>query len=56
MWRIKYYLTTGQLRSKTFPSLEAATKFIVYSICSWDVYDCYKIDQPKDWACSRLSS
>lgn len=44
MWCIKYYLTTGQLRSKTFSNLEEATKFIVYSICSWDVHDCYKID------------
>ena len=44
MWRLKYYLATGQLRSKTFTSLEEAVRFSVYSIYAWDVYDCYKID------------
>jgi hypothetical protein len=44
MWQLKYYLTTGQLRSKTFPSLSEAVAFSVYAISSWDVYDCYKIN------------
>lgn len=44
MWRVRYYLTGGTLTGKTFASLAAATEFIVYKICSWDVYECYKID------------
>jgi len=44
MWKLKYYLTTGQLVTKLFPTLEEAVTFSVYSICAWDVHDCYKID------------
>jgi hypothetical protein len=44
MWLIKYYLATGQLRSKTFPNLAEATDFMVYRISAWDVHDCYRVD------------
>jgi len=52
MWVLKYYLTTGQLVTKLFPSLSEVTEFVVYKICAWNVHDCYR----EDWACSRLSS
>jgi hypothetical protein len=44
MWKVKYYLTGGTRIAKTFPSLSEATDFMVYKICTWDVYDCYRVD------------
>jgi len=43
MWRVQYYLTGGTRTSKIFDSLHAATEFMVYKICTWDVYECYLI-------------
>ena len=43
MWRVRYYLTGGTRTAKSFGSLAEATDFIVYKICSWDVYDCYLV-------------
>lgn len=44
MWRVRYYLVGGTFTVKTFPSLRAATEFMVYKINSWDVHDCYRVD------------
>ena len=44
MWRVTHYLVGGTLVEKTFPSLEAATRFVVYNIHSWDVREFYKLD------------
>ena len=44
MWRVSYYLVGGTFTAKTFPSLAAATDFIVYKISAWDVHDCYRVD------------
>ena len=44
MWRVRYYLTGGTLVAKTFPSLHAATDFMVYKICTWRVHECYLIE------------
>jgi len=43
MWRVGYY-QIGIRFTKTFPSLDAATRFMVYEISSWDVYECYRVD------------
>jgi hypothetical protein len=43
MWQVSYYPTGGKLTVRTFPSLRAATEFMVYKICSWDVHDCCKV-------------
>jgi hypothetical protein len=44
MWKVKYYLTGGTCTSKLFADLAEATDFMVYKICAWDVYDCYRVD------------
>jgi len=44
MWRLRYYLTTGQLVSKQFESMAAAVDFSVYKISCWEVHDCYLED------------
>jgi len=44
MWRVRYYLSGGTLTSRDFPSMEDAVRFMVYSICSWNVYDSYLIN------------
>jgi hypothetical protein len=44
MWRVSYYMCGGTLTSKTFPTMHAATEFVVYKISSWDVREFYKLD------------
>ena len=44
MWRVRYYLVGGTRTAKTFPSLGAATEFMVYKIRSCNVHDCYRVD------------
>jgi hypothetical protein len=44
MWQVCYYMTGGTFTAKTFPSLRAATDFMVYKIRSCDVHDCYRVD------------
>ena len=43
MWRVVYYLTGGTKTAKIFASLDAATRFMVYDISTWDVQECYLI-------------
>jgi hypothetical protein len=43
MWRVCYYLVGGTRTAKTFDSLTAATRFMVYEIRCCNVHDCYLI-------------
>ena len=45
MWRVKYYLVGGTRITKFFPTLAEATNFVVYKICSWDVYEFIKVKE-----------